>query len=812
MTLHTPTRLFSRSLSILLLALGLCAARADQEQDLIATLRSDADAVKKCDACQQLRVVGTVKCVPAVAPLLLDETTSQAARYALEPMPCPEAGAALRKALRSTTGLVQAGLADSLGWRHDAAAVPLLKPLLRSTNVVVAAAAATALGRIGNRSATSALVSARDKVPPPVQPAVLNAILQSAEQRLAAQDSKGAASLYEKVYATKYPDRFRVAAWRGIVVADTRQRAKLVSAALAGNDAALRLAALKVVRELRDASVVKACVEEWPALSAPCQLAVLDAQVAVGGEVLPTVRLAARSPYPTVRAAAWLALCDLGDVSTLDALAQAAAHGDAAERDAAREALTRVRGPGVREAILGQIPKAAPEERAELLRALGDRGDTEAAGVLLENATAPGPVRLAALESLRKLAVPGTLVPLLQIAAKSGTDTDAEPALKATYAVCQASKDKDQTTRSVLEAMAHLPPAERQVVLPLLAELGTPAALEAAEAAAREQDPELVKQAVRVLGQWPNSAPAPMLLELARTADSASLRVLALRGCIDVAALDPDKTNRFQILEQARAAATRPDEKRQVLGKLGQIPTPAALSLVVADLSEPDLANEAAMAAITIAEQVSTSNVKLAGDAADQVLKQCKNSDLTRRAMALHIKAAGRGPFIQDWLVCGPFRKKNLNDLSGIFKEPFGPERPNAKVQWKPAPHGDGVNLLELFPNQENCAAYLKTRIAAPEECDAYLLLGSDDGVKAWLNKTIVHTNDVNRGDVPDQDVAPIHLKQGNNDLMLKITQGGGGWSAHARIVGNDGHPIPGLRTGPDVKPERAAAAPQGKS
>jgi hypothetical protein len=74
------------------------------------------------------------------------------------------------------------------------------------------------------------------------------------------------------------------------------------------------------------------------------------------------------------------------------------------------------------------------------------------------------------------------------------------------------------------------------------------------------------------------------------------------------------------------------------------------------------------------------------------------------------------------------------------------------------------------------------------------LLLGSDDGVKAWLNGTVVHSNNVDRGDIPDQDVALIQLTKGRNDLLLKISQGGGGWSAHARIVGLDGKPISGLR------------------
>ena len=131
-------------------------------------------------------------------------------------------------------------------------------------------------------------------------------------------------------------------------------------------------------------------------------------------------------------------------------------------------------------------------------------------------------------------------------------------------------------------------------------------------------------------------------------------------------------------------------------------------------------------------------------------------------------------------------------------------------MQWKSVPRAEQVNLAAFFPGQENCVAYLKAQIIAPEDCEGALLLGSDDGVKAWLNGAVVHSNNIDRGDVADQDMAPIQLKKGANDLLLKITQGGGGWSAHARIVGPDGQPIAGLRVEPpaEAAPLLTASAP----
>jgi HEAT repeat protein len=780
-----------------LVAVAAPVARADEEQDLLATLQSATTGIpQKCSACQRLRVIGTPESVPGLAALLVqDERASHAARYALEGMPYPEAGTALRQALAKTSGPIQAGLIDSLGWRRDTAAVPLLAPLLSGADPIIAAAAAASLGRIGGPDATVALVAARDQAQPTVQAAVLEALLRCAEQFLAEGDAGRAAGLSRDLAAPKFPGHIRAAAWRCLVLADAGARVELVIQALAGQDRPLHLVALKVLRELNDTAVVQACLRQWPSLPEDSQWAVLDARIRLGAGALAAVLTATQSRYLAVRVAAWQALGDLGDRSSLAALTKAAASGEATEREAARDALARVRGDGVREALLSQIDRAAPPERAELLRALGERGDADAADVLVRNAAAgPEPARLAALESLRILAVPDTLTPLLDLAAKSRSEAERDPVLRALYAVCQASPDREQTAGRVIDALGRFSPPQRRSVLPLLVEFATPAALEAAQAATRERDPELVKEAVRVLSQWPSAAPAPRLLELAGASDDLTLQALALRGCVAVASQEPEPAKRLALLQQAKAAAQRPDEKRQALGQIGQIPTPEALQVVLADLADPSLTHEAGLAAVSIAEKLAVANPKLAAEVAAQVLAQCKAPEIVQRAWALRGKPNAPGPFIQNWRVCGPYRQPGVTGAEALFNLPFGPEKAGAAVPWKPVPRANTIDLLALYPDQANCVAYLQTEVLAPEEGDALLLLGSDDGVKAWLNGAVVHSNNIDRGAVADQDMAPIRLKKGANELMLKITQGGGGWAACARIVGTDGLPIAGLR------------------
>jgi len=331
-------------------------------------------------------------------------------------------------------------------------------------------------------------------------------------------------------------------------------------------------------------------------------------------------------------------------------------------------------------------------------------------------------------------------------------------------------------------------------VMPVLAELGTSAALDATKAALTGTDAETLRNALQVLSQWPNASAAPVLLDLASNSTNSTVRILALRGCMEVAALEPDHAKRLAMLQEARAAAKRPDEKKLALGKIGQIPTPAALQVAAADLSDPELATEAGLAALGIAEQLAAANPALANETAVRVLAKCKNPDIVKRAWALRGKPPGAIPFIQDWQVAGPYRQPGATGALALFDLAFSPEKPGEQVAWQPAPRADQVNLMALFPNEVSCVAYLRTRVIAPEDCEGVLLLGSDDGVKAWLNGTVVHSNNIDRGDVADQDMAPIHLRKGANELMLKITQGGGGWSARARIAGSDGQAIGSLR------------------
>ena len=121
---------------------------AEIEQALIEVLDTDAKLPAKEYACRQLALIGTGRCVPAVAGMLPDAKLSDCARFALEAIPDRSADDALRAALTKTEGDVRVGIVNTLGERRDKEAIPALRELRDSSDKTMATAAADALRKI----------------------------------------------------------------------------------------------------------------------------------------------------------------------------------------------------------------------------------------------------------------------------------------------------------------------------------------------------------------------------------------------------------------------------------------------------------------------------------------------------------------------------------------------------------------------------------------------------------------------------------------------------------------------------------------
>lgn len=172
--------------------------RAELERRLGAILGPGPSRAAKEYACRKLMMIGTVSSVPALAALLADKDDSHMARFALERIEAPEAGAALRQAFGALAGDLKLGMLSSLAARRDTACVSAVAALLRADDARLAVAAAAALGTIGTPEALAALEAA-DPLAGAAGRTVADARLLCAEGLLAAGRRAEAQAVYRRL-------------------------------------------------------------------------------------------------------------------------------------------------------------------------------------------------------------------------------------------------------------------------------------------------------------------------------------------------------------------------------------------------------------------------------------------------------------------------------------------------------------------------------------------------------------------------------------------------------------------------------------
>ena len=191
------------------------AERAKIEKQLIAALDSDTSYDAKQMVCRYLRTCGTATCVVTLEKYLANPKLSHMARYALERIPAPEAGAALRDAAEHLSGELKIGVISSLGVRQEDENVPVLAKAMADSDPAISQAGAYALGATRTSAAAKAL--ADGKANDEAQAAVADAKLACAESILADGNSKEALAIYKGVKDADLPKHFKLAATRGIV-------------------------------------------------------------------------------------------------------------------------------------------------------------------------------------------------------------------------------------------------------------------------------------------------------------------------------------------------------------------------------------------------------------------------------------------------------------------------------------------------------------------------------------------------------------------------------------------------------------------
>jgi type 1 glutamine amidotransferase/HEAT repeat protein/fructose-specific component phosphotransferase system IIB-like protein len=790
--------------------------RADFVVELCAALERGQPAEVRGFVVEQLMLVGAGEAGPTLGRLLRVADSYAAAARALEALGGAAAAQALRAALTDVRGGQRVAVINAVGGLRDEAAVPLLLAALDEEDVDVQWAAWQALANVGaveldaqlpdntqtwgERARLSALrlrLGASGGAPANGRRHVLLERVLDAGARAEVHERCGALVLLSEILGTGAVER--------------------VVAAVMDEHPELRATALEIAAGLPGDEATAAFVGLWGVAGSEARAGILLALARRGDAAAwPLARQALGEEDTRVRLAAVTAAAALGRTAAVGPLVAFMADADAEERKAAQAALVELSGEQVSAEIAALLGAVVPEVRAALLEVVGRRRAVEQLGRVYEFAAdADAGVRTAALRAAGVLGGAADVARVLGLSRVVESEPERAVWEDALAAVCgRAASAKDVATL-LLTALDGAAIDDAGSLLRVLGRLGGSSALDALRRATADEREAVREAAVRALGAWPDGTAAETVLEIAADASELKLHVLALRAYARLVGLEARRsaTQTLALYERGMDVARRVEERRMLLSGVGQMRDAGALTLLARYMNAEELGGEAAAAVLGVAEGLLPWDWAAARGAVEVVRESKQAEALAARADAVLARVAEVEGYVTDWLVAGPYEQagKRGNELLGVV---FAPELSEAPaVEWRRQPRTEDAERhwhIDLAANKtvagNDRAAYLLTHLHLAAAQRARLELGSDDGLKVWLNGECVHENNALRGCTPKQDVVVADLRAGWNVILLKVTNAGGGWGAALRVRSEDGGSVAGLRVRAEPIPAWGAA------
>jgi len=620
------------------------AARGD-EGKLIAVLKSnDASHKAKADACRQLAITGTKKAIAPLVALLGDEKLSHMARYALEPMPEPAVDEAFRKALGTLKGKPLVGVIGSIGVRRDAKAVaPLRELLMQHKGGPVTNAAMRALGSIGTPAAAEVLQGTLDHAPPEGWLGLYEGLFRCAELMAVEGHRNKAIEIYDQLRALDAPHQVRGGALRGAILARGNEGLPLLRKHLRSDDYILFSAAIQAAQEMSVARVTKVLTAALGKVPADNQIVVIQTLGKRGDTAaLPVLFETAQSGPTAVRVAAIEAAVEMQKASAVPVLVKLIDAPDAEVAKAAQEGLGALPNRQADEAVIAMFKSDDINKRTMALNLMGRRRMTDSIGALLRAARdSDETLRAPIIKMVGELGDAGQLPALLDLLMDVESADDLAAAEQAVAAVCMKTENPQAHAGKLTGLLGRAKPAQKIALLRVLGGIGGADALKAVRAAVDSSDAQVRSAAIRALTTWKTPDAAPHLLELAKSTSKQNERTLFLRGYLGFARRgNLPVGQRLSMCREAAKMIQRDDEKKLLLGALSSIESPQTLTLIAPHMDNTGTREEAAMAAVGVAENLLKSR-NAARHAAplvaplEKVAKVTTNQNLARRAKKL---------------------------------------------------------------------------------------------------------------------------------------------------------------------------------
>jgi type 1 glutamine amidotransferase/HEAT repeat protein len=611
--------------------------KAELEIRFIGALSSETTTkAGKRIVCEQLSLIGTESSIGVLARLIIDEETSDVARFAAERIPSPLIDEMLVEASYKTLGNVRIGIVNTLGVRGDVSPA-VLGEMIDASDPDLTLAAIEALKRIGNKKAMDILAKKGSKLRGKLYDASVDGYLNCADALLAAGDSAKAMKAYRKVYSNRQSKPLKIAAVNGMIKAAGTDRGKVVTEILKSKDKFAKEAVFASAGQLKP-SELKPILAQFDKLDDSSKVQLIAAvSETKSDQSLAMIIKASSDINRDVRLEAIKGLAIVGDASSVKLLAEIAANARGDEQKTARQALYNIKHPDTDKIILQSFIASDTSVKRELLKAMGQRNITDSRDVLvmaLKDSDAKVRVEALRISSNSKGLV---LLDLLNVLAKAQSDSERNEAIKAIVPLINNSDDKTEGVYQLVKFKTDDAKVS-SAIMRALGELGHERGYKVLTEALNSDNEEIQYGAIVGLTQWPNAAAADILLEVAQKESvSQKNQIMAFRGCVALLGKATSKSDIELVimLEKAMDATPNSGEKRKVLSTLASLDSKAALVMAVKYLDDDYLRGEAEIATVKIASKLAASDPETVKTILEDVILQTSNRRISKQAQKI---------------------------------------------------------------------------------------------------------------------------------------------------------------------------------
>ncbi len=162
--------------------------------------------------------------------------------------------------------------------------------------------------------------------------------------------------------------------------------------------------------------------------------------------------------------------------------------------------------------------------------------------------------------------------------------------------------------------------------------------------------------------------------------------------------------------------------------------------------------------------------------------------------------------FLKNWLILNPVKitEDTIKPDDKVQKEAFDKDHFSSiriskdeylrnviigdkEFSWKMVKNeDDAIDLNQVLGETNFAIAYALAEIIMDSPAKILMGIGSDDGIKIFLNGKLVHENWIPRPVNKDDDIISLDLKKGSNQILLKVQNMEYGWGFTIRPLGKD--------------------------